>query len=299
MKEVIFNSQFKEPLVIALGFFDSIHRGHRAIIDKVLKISDDLKCLPAVMTFTNNPYSLLNKSAKLVYTYNERLKIFEETGVKVVIKAEFDNGFMDITAENFLNTLFLNCNIRYIVCGYDYKFGSGGFGNVETLKNFCNEKGIGLDIMPEISEKGDKVSSTVIRNLLLSGDIKNANLLLKRPYFIEGKTEHGKKIGSLHLYPTINTAVGTEKLKIAEGVYYTNTEIGGKVYKSVTNCGYKPTLGDESYTVETFVIDYNGEIYGKTVTVIFYERLRDIKKFDSVKELKEQITADIKAAKSL
>lgn len=299
MTEIQFPNKIKMPIVLALGFFDSIHKGHRLILNKTILLSESLNCMPIAMTFINNPYSVLNKNTKLVYTYNERKLLLREIGIKAVISTEFNEKFMQIPADDFLKLLYENYNIKYIVCGYDYKFGYKGFGNIKTLENFCSGKGIGLSVIPKASVGEKKISSTLIRNYLQNGEIENANLLLEHPYFIEGKIMHGNKIGSRLLYPTINTEIHNDKLKIADGVYYTNVIIDGKSYKSVTNCGFKPTFNDKKYTVETFIIDFEDNLYGKSLTINFFRRLRDIKKFESVEKLKEQISEDIKQVKSL
>lgn len=292
MTELDFNGKHGE-YVIALGYFDSVHIGHRQIIQRLKEYSKHYGCFSAVMTFVNNPYPVMGKDIKLIYTYNERLSLLKKLGVNAVIKSEFYEEFKNITANEFAEKLHNSFKIKHILCGYDFNFGRNAEGNAVFLKSFFNKHNIKVDILPEITYGGVRVSSTAIRELLIKGDIENANILLGEPYFVTGSVTYGEKIGSKLLYPTINIMPDAEKIKLRDGVYCTTTEIDGKIYKSVTNCGGKPTFDSDKYKIETYIIDYEGNLYNKNVKINFLQFLRDLIKFDNAEDLKKQIAADI------
>ena len=299
MIELMYGKKYNKPVVLALGFYDSIHKGHRLILDKVKMLSSYYNCMPTVMTYLNNPYQAMNKNTKLVYSYEERILLLEEYGIEAVLQAVFDESYKNTSELDFLQTISNNLDIKHIVCGYDFKFGKNAQGNTLLLKKYCIEKGIGLHIISKTIHDKRRISSTVIRNSLIAGKITKANELLCEPYFIKGKVVHGRNIGSKMLYPTINIEYDNQKVRIKDGVYSTLTQIDDKTYISVTNCGNKPTFNNDVYDVETYILDYQGDLYGKDVITYFLDRLRDIKKFDNTEKLKEQITKDIEQIKIL
>jgi riboflavin kinase/FMN adenylyltransferase len=297
MIKIEYGSKYtNRPVAVALGFFDSIHKGHKALFDSVKEAAKKYNCLSAVMTFKNNPYDILGGGIKLVYNYSERTALLEKLGIEAVICALFDERFKNTSAYDFLNVLTNNISIKYIVCGYDFKYGKYREGNANTLKQYCAEKGITVDIAEETKLNGIRISSTAVRESLEKGDIVSANSMLTFPYFIMGNVLRGRNIGSKLLYPTINIGADKDKLQLPEGVYATITEIEGVKYPSVTNCGAKPTFGEAAYGIETHIIGFEADMYGKTVTINFLKKLREIKKFENAESLKAQICSDIKQA---
>lgn len=293
MIEIDFGKKYKKQIILALGFFDSIHIGHRKILEKVKMLAEEKNYYSAVMTFNNNPDKIISNAYNLVYSYEERLFLLDKLNLDVVLHTNFNNDFKNITANNFLKILTENLNIKHIVCGYDYRYGKNASGNVETLKEYLTNKGIEIEVIPEINFNNKKISSTIIRNYIKKGEIDKANKLLGSPYFVKGKVIHGRNVGSKMLYPTINLEINNEKLKIKNGVYCTITQIEGKKFFSVTNCGEKPSFNNDKYDIETYLLDFEGNLYNKTVNIIFIERLRDIIKFENIENLKKQINIDI------
>lgn len=299
MIEIEYGKKFKQSIILALGFFDSIHNGHRKILSIAVNEAKKQNCFSAVMTFKNNPYGELAYHKKLVYSYDERLLLLEKFGINLVLWAEFNNNFKNISADKFLEMLTDNLDIKGIICGYDFMYGNNCGGNTFTLEKYCKANNIPITIVEEQKNAEGKISSTAIRNFLSKGEIISANNMLGERYFIKGKVLHGKKIGSKMLFPTINIQADKDKTEIKEGVYATVTKIDENQYLSVTNCGAKPTFNDNDYNIETHVIDYKGDLYGKTVYVYFFDRIRDIIRFENSSDLKSQIEKDINKAKEV
>lgn len=299
MREVAFGEKSGAPVALALGFFDSVHLGHRKLLQRAEEIAKIRGIWCAAMTFKNNPFETMGKKTKLIYSYEERAMLFEKLGIDIVCVALFDDNFMRMSADDFLAILADTFDLKHVVCGYDFRFGKEREGDVKKLCQFCRSSGIGLDVIEKAVHNGKKVSSTLIREYLSKGEIEKANELLAEPYFMMGEVIHGRKVGSKLLFPTINIELDCQKLKIKQGVYFTLTTIDGIQYRSVTNFGQKPTFGLKDFEVETYIIGYDGDLYGKRVAISFIKKLRDTAKFADAKALKEQIYKDIEKAKAI
>jgi riboflavin kinase/FMN adenylyltransferase len=295
MKEIL--TQTKRPIALALGFFDSLHIVHRKIITDAVNFARANDCQSAVFTFMDNGISRFK--GDMIYLYDERKKLIEDVGVDYVIPFVFNNECMKTSKEEFLNKLSSLVDLKAIFCGYDFTFGYMGEGNVEYLAKYCNERGIKLFVTQKESAFNDKISSSMIKNFLIAGEIEKANELLVVPYSITSKVVKGRGVGHLFGVPTANLLLEKNKLLIKEGVYGTFTKIGDKKYVSVTNVGKKPTFDDMTVSIETLIKDFDGDIYGETVTVFFEKYIRDIEKFDSKEHLREQITKDLNWEKRL
>lgn len=294
MIELDFFKNFKTPIVVALGFFDSIHIGHRALIEKAILLSKKYNCKPAVFTFKNDISSVVSSHSKgLVFTFYERLKKLEKYSINQVIFTNFTKEFSSLTYNEFLTTLFTNFNIKAIVCGDDYRFGNGGLGNVEILKSYCVSYGIELCEVGEISLFNERVSTGKIKELLLQGKIELANKLLGDQYFICGTVQHGRRVGKSLGFPTANINISSEKLNVKYGVYKTHVFIEGKLYSAITNYGTRPTYGLDEILTETHIKGFDGNLYGKEIIVYFDEYLRECVKFANEEELKIQLQKDL------
>ncbi len=293
MVEIVFPQKLSEPVVLGMGFFDCVHMGHRKLLETVENEAIRQNVKSAVITFSNNPYKIFNYESKLIYTYEERSELFKETGIDFCIPFKFDAYFKERSKEDFLNGIFSHLNVKSIVCGYDYLFGAGGAGDTDFLKEKAALKGVEVKIIEPVLCEGERVSSTLIKKCLEEGDIKKANLLLTKPYFMNGEVVRGRGEGRKNASPTINLSFSKEKMLIRHGVYATLTTIDGVKKRSVTNVGAKPTYGEPSVTVETLIDNENRELYGKKVKIEFMKYLREIKKFDSPTELAAQIRRDL------
>lgn len=291
----IFN-KFDRPLVLCLGFFDSLHNGHKALIDNSIKLCKIYNAYPALFTFDNNPADYLCVGSKLVLTYSERLMRAEELGIDTVIHAHYDKQFMSMPAKKFIDTLISGFNIKAIVVGEDYTFGAGRVGNIDTLKDYLKDTDVSLQIVPISYIDNRKIASRDIRTYLRSGDVERINELMPLPYFITGKVIHGRHQGRLLGFPTVNFNTPPEKEVIADGVYCSLVRIDGVVYRGITNVGTHPTFNDYTNNVETYIIGYDGDLYGRIIAVYFIKRIRGISKFTSKEALIAQLNSDVKCA---
>ena len=281
----------KNSYCIALGFFDCMHLGHQAIFRSATDFAQKNAIEVAVFTFNENA----NKSGgRQLYSFDERVKLYENYGVKTVIAYPFNEETKGKSGEEFLDELVKNYNAKAFCCGEDYRFGKGAKCDVEFLKDYCAKNAIALIVVPDEKIDGVKVSSTDVKSLLFNGKIERANLLLGKPYFIDGKVVTGRGEGHIFGFPTANINESGEGVALPNGVYACYIEIDGVKYKAVTNIGEKPTFGDFTKTIESFIVDYDGNAYGKTVKLSFIKYLRPTAKFNSPDELREQIYADAK-----
>lgn len=293
MKEIISPYKMDQPICIALGFFDSVHMGHRFIIEKLKNNSKRLGCASAITTFSNNPYRQFNNLSKIIYTYPEREQILSSLDIDYVLPFKFDKTFKETSSADFLKML-MNYNIMGFVCGYDYLFGSSGQGNAQALTKFAVKNNIDIEVVNPVLYEGERVSSTIIKSFLLGGEIEKANCYLKQPFFICSNVVTGRGIGKSISMPTANMEIHKDKLTPKCGVYGTYTTIDGKRYKSVTNVGAKPTFSEMSISIETLIEGLNEDIYGKNINVEFIKYLRDIVKFDSPAELASTVQSNLK-----
>lgn len=298
MARLNYNSEYGD-LVVCLGYFDCAHRGHLELIQQAKETAKAQNCAVGVFTFSNNPYKLLRKDIKVIYNITDREYIFGKLGVDIILEANFDREFINIKPNDFLDKLTKNKNIKKIIVGEDYTYGKDARGNVASLKDYCLNNNISLKVVDIVKYDGQKISSTLIRKLLVDGDICRVNELLSLPYFIEGNVVCGRKDGSRMGTPTVNINLDEEKVKLKDGVYATYVYINEEKYKAVTNIGNHPTFDDMKDNIECHLIDFSGNLYGKNLRIEFIDRLRDVKKFENVDELVKQIHKDINCAKEI
>lgn len=286
-----------DKYIIALGFFDCLHVGHRKLIEKTIELSKENGLKPAVFTFDDNFFKVLLRNEKYIYTLEERKKLLSEIGIQEVFVGTPSSKFIEMSALDFLSYLD-NLGVVGVVCGEDFTFGSDRWGSQELYEwALCTGKGYYLQKTAKFNN--EKISSQSIRKLIQDGRIREANALLKREFFIMGEVVSGRGEGKKFGYPTANINTSSNKLIPQLGVYKTHTYIDGKRYLSLTNVGHAPTFNVENVTIETLILDFEENIYGKTISVHFDKKLRDICKFSSKNELKEQIERDIKEVTTL
>ena len=293
MRTLDFYNGDSTETVVALGFFDSIHVGHQAIINKAKHVAENLNVGCAVFTFKNDIDSLIKDTNGLVFTYEERLKKLSKLSVDSVISTIFTKEFSSLLATEFFNALTSNFKVKAIVCGKDYRFGYKGEGDVDFLQTICKDKGVLLYIVEDFAINEKRVSTTYIKELLLNGQIKAANELLGGSYFLSGEVEHGREVGRGMGFPTANVTIDKDKAKIKSGVYKTHVAIEGKTYNCITNYGSRPTFDLNEVLTETYIDGYKGDLYGKNLTIFFDEYLRECFKFNSIDELTAQLQKDL------
>ncbi len=278
------------PSVIALGVFDGVHIGHRALLSTARRLADELGVELTVFTFPSERSAF--KNAAPLYTTEDKLGLFELLGADNAVLADFES-IADVSAEDFIKKCLL-CDMRCrgAVAGYDFRFGHGRGGDAELLKTVLASFGAVCKIEDEVRLGGEKVSSTRIRELLLRGDAEGAAELLGLPYFITSEVRHGRGVGRELGFPTVNTVYDGFTPPLKRGVYRTVCRVGGELYNSITNVGVCPTFGQRDLHAETHLIDFSGDLYGERVCTYFLGYLRDEVHFETEKELIMQIKVD-------
>lgn len=286
-------------IACALGFFDGVHLGHANLISTLKQLSCNMNIKSMVFTFEKHPMTVLSaQDAPKMITSNEaKASIFESLGVDIVNFNPVNRDFLNYEPEDFLTDILIKkYNVRALVAGFNFKFGHLGRGDSALLKDFCIAYGIRVEIVKPVIIDGVLVSSTAIRDYIAKGNVSMACRLLGRPFSMEGTVSHGMMRGRNLGFPTANLSIDESMITPKNGVYITSVLLDGMEYKSVTNVGYNPTFKNSSISVETHIIDFCGDIYGRDIKVLFHERLRDEIKFKSIDELSKQIFADRKKA---
>lgn len=284
------------PLSIALGFFDGVHLGHQKLIQKTLDVASENDTRSAVLTFLNHPLTEIfpRYAPFLLMTNEEKARKILKMGVDYVIFMPFTDQVRKLSPEDFLKDMLLDeFDVRALIAGFNYSFGYKGEGKAEDLKAFGNELGFKVYIEKPYIHHGQAVSSTVIRELLGTGDVAKASELLGEPYQLEGPVKSGKHLGRQYKIPTANLKLNKDKLLPKSGVYFTHLWVDGVRHDGLTNLGYNPTFEKHPYAVETYIYDFDEDIYGKDITLEFIDRIRGDMKFESVDALFKQIHSDI------
>ncbi len=282
--------------VVALGKFDGLHRGHQLLLDKLVDYGKK-GYQTVVFTFDFHPMSLLTgKQQALIYTKEERRRIVEAMGIDVLIEYPFTQETAHMLPEDFVRDVLIRCiDAKVIVVGDDFRFGYQRQGDVAFLKQHAAQYGYQVDNCAKLCVNHEEISSTMIRDYIRQGDMETVTELLGRPYAITGEVIRGKANGRTVGMPTANLAPEAFKLLPPDGVYASTTYLHSRsrCYRSVTNIGRNPTVSDHNdLRVETYVMDFSGDLYGEEITINFYERIRGEKKFKDLKELRAQVEKD-------
>jgi riboflavin kinase / FMN adenylyltransferase len=292
--------RFPNP-VVTIGNYDGIHIGHRRIIERVKERAGEIRGTAMLVTFHPHPLHVLKPEKELaaITPVDERKRLVEATGVDVLFVVPFTAEFSRMSPEAFVRSILVEkLAIKGIVIGYDFRFGRQGKGDVAFLREMGGTYGFFVEEVEEITLDGEKIGSNRVRKLVAAGNVAVAARVLGRAYAIEGTVIQGKCRGRTIGYPTIN--LETDYALIPKnGVYVTEVEIGGRRFAAVTNVGYNPTFeAGQERTIESFIMDFDGDLYGERVKVVFRERIRDEVRFDSVDELTAQIGKDVGAARA-
>ena len=279
--------------VIALGFFDGVHRGHGALLRTARELADERGAIAAAVTFDHHPRDLIRgEPTPLINTHQERAVIMKRYyGTDEVLVLPFDRAMMEMPWREFAtHILSEQMGAVHVVAGHDYHFGYKGEGNVDRLREICGEMGIGCTIIPPVQIDGITVSSTYIRGLIAQGDMDRACEFLGHPHLISGTVVHGKQLGRTLGIPTANLVLPPNVLVPAFGVYATRVHVAGETHLAVTNVGVRPTVDDSNQvTVEPWILDFEGDLYGQTMEVELHTHLRGERKFDSLEQLQQEI----------
>ena len=284
--------------VIALGFFDGVHNGHAALMRRTYQVSKEIGAVPSAFTFDPHPQNVIfGKPTPLLTSPEDRADLMRKYyGIEDVIVEPFTVERMKQPWRDFVEqTLVKDLGAVHLVCGHDYHFGYKGEGNPNRLRELCGELGIGCDVIEKVEQEGITVSSTYIRTLVAQGEIERANEFLGHPYTLSDHVSHGKKLGTTLGFPTVNLKLKEHVMPPAKGVYATKVILeNGDVLPAVTNVGTRPTVDDgDQLTIEGFILDFHGDLYGQKIQMEFYKYLREERKFPSFDALKAEIARNV------
>jgi len=287
--------------IATIGFFDGVHTGHQFLLSKLQTLSQASAMDSLVVSFNNSPQKVLypERTIKILTTPTEKIALFSQKDISHCLMLNFDTKIATLRANDFLQNLKQNFGVQKLLIGYDHRFGSDAMASFEDYQKLGSELGVEIIQCPRFDNNGIQVSSSKIRLCISEGDIETANRLLGYNYTITGKVVHGNKIGRTIGIPTANLNVDNEKLIPKNGVYIIESNIKNHVYKGLLNIGIRPTINGSSQTIETHLIDFNGDIYDEKITLYIKKRLRNEIKFSSIAELQQQIEIDKNLLRSI
>ena len=292
-------TSFREGFV-SIGNFDGVHCGHQAMVATLVQRARE-KNVPAVaLTFDPHPTELLRPDAAppRLTTMKHRAELLEHYGVDCVIVVPTTSRFLTMSAEDFFHTIIrTELQALGLVEGPNFFFGRNRSGSITVLRQFCNNHGLSLDIIPPVIVDEQLVSSSVIRSLITDGDITESVRLLGHPYRLSGIVGHGAERGRTIGFPTANLMECTTLIP-AEGVYAATTVVDGKQYAAAVNIGPNPTFGESAKKIEAHLLDFSGHLYDRNIDLDFIRRIRDVQRFSSVDELRAQLRSDLDAVRA-
>ena len=295
--------QFKyiKDSVLTIGVFDGVHLGHRHLIFELKRQAGKMKMPAGVVTFRQHPEDLLSAGKNLPFLtdIDTRVKLLKEAGADFIVPLTFSRELASMDAKTFVGLLQKHLKMRGIVIGPDFALGKGRKGDIETLCKMGEEMGFSVTVVPPLKIGDETVSSTAIRQALAEGDMEKYRRLTGRPFRLHGKVIAGAGRGEELGFPTANLNIRNGQAVPPDGVYAGLADINGRTYQALTNIGRNPTFGKNERTVESFIIDYQGDLYGRGLSVDFISRLRDEKKFRNPEELKRQMAEDVERGKAI
>ena len=291
-----------EQCVLALGFFDGVHLGHGGLLKKTREVADRLGLPAAALTFDTHPDTLVfGAKVPLLNTPEERKYLMQGLySIDEVLTLHFDRATMEQPWQEFVReTLVHRYHAAHVVCGHDYRFGAGGRGTPEKLAEECARLGLGFDCIPEIRLEGQTVSSTLIRSLLESGETAKAVRFLGHPHILTGTVISGRHLGRTLGIPTANLSVPEGILVPKFGVYAARAVFDGQTRPAVVNIGVRPTVDGHTVTVEPWILDFDGDLYGHVLRLELTDFLRPEQKFASLEALRSEILRNAETVRSM
>ena len=288
----------EQKRIFALGFFDGVHLGHQALLRECVSLARRMDVRTAAITFDRHPRALFTQTPPpLISTSASRKLLLRDYGIQDVYQYPVTPAVMGMPWQDFLGEMMEYGAVGF-VCGDDFHFGRNNEGNVQRLVEFCEARGLPCVIVPEQTVEGKRVSSTYIRSQIESGDMETAKRFLGHPHIVSGVVVPGKQLGRTLGIPTANILLERELVVPKFGVYACRCIIDGKAYAAVTNVGTRPTVGGVGITVEPWILDFDGNLYGQEITLEFHRFLRPETKFGSLDDLKAQINRDADTTRS-
>src|SRR5687767_6218891 len=293
------NANIQRPTVLTLGVFDGLHLGHQRIMQTVVERARAVDAVATAITFDPHPRAVLHPESAppLLQTLDQRLANLEVLGIEQAIVIPFSREFASLPAEEFLAEIVHHrLHAKEVYLGKGFAFGRGRGGNIELLRKMSSELGFVADEVPEVRLRGQRISSSRIRERLAEGRVNLVRRMLGRPYGVEGVIIRGNRRGHTVGFPTANLKPHNRVIP-KFGVYATATLVGGTWRRSITNIGVRPTFETQAEpSIETYIFDFDGDLYGDVLRVRFLHRIRDERKFNGVEELKAQIEKDSRHA---
>ena len=282
---------------ISIGVFDGVHGGHRMLIGRLLDEARTRGLTGGVVTFHPHPITVVHPDVEFSYieSLERRVELLRDLGAAFVSVLTFTSELQQVSAADFTRLLVEEARMRLLVVGEDFRLGRGGEGSVERLRAIGEEQGFEVVAVPLLADAGavDRISSTRIREALAAGDMDDVSAFLGRPYAIRGPVLHGEERGRQMGFRTLNVGVSPDRALPPNGVYVTRALVDGRTFCAVTNIGTRPTFDGRNTTVETHLLDFEGDLYGHVVTVELLHRLRGEQKFDGMDALSAQIAQDV------
>lgn len=286
--------------VACIGYFDGLHRGHQALINKTIRIAKEKGYRSTLITFDPDPWQVLQKKDKVkhITPLKDKAMLLEEMGLDTLIILHFSSEFSQLSPQDFIDKILCPLSVSDLVVGEDFHFGFKGSGNVQLLKQ--EKDRFRTHVLALDQDNNEKVGTTLIIQDLLRGDIEAANRLLGRPFHVRGTVVHGAKQGRKIGFPTANIALSDEYVMPRQGIYAGFAQVRGETYPAVLNIGYNPTFNTrDTMMIESHLLDFHEDIYGETIIQNFIYRLRDEIKFASIEALIEQMKEDVKLGRKL
>ena len=275
--------------ILALGFFDGVHLGHQALLEACCRMAKDQEATPCAITFQAHPQALFTPDApKLINSQADRIRLMRGYGIGPVVVYPVTEAVMSMAWDAFLEEL-VAMDTAGFVCGSDFRFGCQGLGDSEKLKSFCRDRGLSCEVIGQQMLSGIRISSTHIRSLLEQGQMEQAVAFLGHPHILSGIVQPGKQLGRTLGIPTANLHLPEDVVTPKFGVYACKAKVNGETCLAVTNVGMRPTVSGNTVTVEPWLLDFSGDLYGQELTLEFYSFLRPERKFESLEVLAEEI----------
>ena len=288
-----------KKMIYALGYFDGVHLGHRALLNSCRELAQKTGCGCGAITFSVHPQQLLQeRQVQLINTNADRNQLLSGT-VDSVLELAFNDRLMQMPWQAFCRMLVEEHQAAGFVCGSDFRFGKGGEGSADLLQDYCQKAGLLCQVVGQQYLDGIRISSTHIRKLLEQGDIQAANRFLGHPHILSGIVQSGKQLGRTIGIPTANISYPRELLKMPYGVYACRVQTSRGIHTGMTNIGVRPTVSGEGVTVETHLLDFSGDLYGQDIKILFYAYLRSEQKFPNLSCLQKQVEKDKKSVEKV
>ena len=287
---------------VTIGVFDGVHRGHRHLIGRLVREARDAGTLAGVVTFKNHPITVLRPGAEVRFLtdLDERVRLLKELGVDFVAPIRFDRELANLSSRDFLARLYESLRMRRLIVGPDFAMGRDRDGTLDTLPAIGESIGFSFESVDLMTDSAGVVKSTTIRNRIAEGDVSRASKLLGRNFSISGTVVHGEERGRELGFPTANLELGPGLMFPGDGIYATRAHLESGSYMAATSIGVRPTFDDgENRTIEAYLLDFSGDIYGQTLRLEFVQYLRGEEKFDTLRALLDQMDEDVRQTRDI